>query len=403
MPEAGWYPDPERADTLRYWDGAAWREHRAPREALPMSQTMPPGVIERPQPRLIRSPSEAEEVAAEWLRWLGFDDAEVTGAGADGGVDVRAKSMVAQVKMHLAPIGRPDLQRLHGVAVTERALSVFFSLSDYSPEAKEWAEQVGMTLFRFSHVGEAEPANSFAEALVERAEHHSPRSSEPWWAIPLGCDDATACESLLPRPGRLQRQPDRILWVSQGWLPIATFRYEFTYVAVQGWADHFLNERVRRRPYGPPLGPHTEHRVDQAGAAIEMVEGYAVGVPPSQVEMTQVSVEYMNLHPRFRVRELGGMIAGAWHEYNPYLWDPQHDVAVHRYNVPPNVVELAIISTGTFLMPIFAGFIATPNGNRIAVVEGITGSLDQHLSAHFTRHAPSLLDELYKGRPVDPF
>lgn len=27
---AGWYPDPEQAQTQRYWDGATWTEQRAP-------------------------------------------------------------------------------------------------------------------------------------------------------------------------------------------------------------------------------------------------------------------------------------------------------------------------------------------------------------------------------------
>lgn len=29
---AGWYPDPEMADTIRYWDGTKWTEHRAPQQ-----------------------------------------------------------------------------------------------------------------------------------------------------------------------------------------------------------------------------------------------------------------------------------------------------------------------------------------------------------------------------------
>jgi hypothetical protein len=29
-PAAGWYADPEDASQLRYWDGAAWTEHRSP-------------------------------------------------------------------------------------------------------------------------------------------------------------------------------------------------------------------------------------------------------------------------------------------------------------------------------------------------------------------------------------
>lgn len=29
-PEPGWYLDPERRDTQRYWNGAAWTEHRKP-------------------------------------------------------------------------------------------------------------------------------------------------------------------------------------------------------------------------------------------------------------------------------------------------------------------------------------------------------------------------------------
>lgn len=30
QPAANWYPDPELSNTLRYWDGSQWTDHRAP-------------------------------------------------------------------------------------------------------------------------------------------------------------------------------------------------------------------------------------------------------------------------------------------------------------------------------------------------------------------------------------
>jgi hypothetical protein len=34
-PNPGWYPDPDLVDTVRYWDGAEWTEHRAPASQTP--------------------------------------------------------------------------------------------------------------------------------------------------------------------------------------------------------------------------------------------------------------------------------------------------------------------------------------------------------------------------------
>jgi Protein of unknown function (DUF2510) len=393
MAEAGWYPDPDRANALRYWDGATWTEGRAPREAGSLAQLAPPGLLDRPAPRLIRSRSDAEEIAVEWLRWFGFRDAHSTVAGTDGLVDVRGTAMVAHVQTQLIPAGQPDLRRLHSIAAVERAVSIFFSLNDYTPEGKGWAEEVGIALFRFTHAGEAEPVNSYADAILMRAEHQLPRPEEPeslWWAIPIGCDDQTACDSLQPQQGWFQRPSEWILWVRQGWLPIATFRYDYTFVPVP-WGDQFRNQRVQGVSYVPPRGPRREHRIGQAAVAIEMVEGYAVGVPPSAEGMMRVPAWYMNLRPRYAVDDLSEMILKA-----------RHEIAITRYNEPPNTVNLHFTPTGTFLMPFFAALIATPNGYRIAVAEGIRGRLDQHLSAHFTRYAPGLLDDLYEGRPVVP-
>lgn len=46
--DAGWYPDPERKHTLRYWDGDAWTDDRAP--DVPGNRT-----AEVPEPEAVRA------------------------------------------------------------------------------------------------------------------------------------------------------------------------------------------------------------------------------------------------------------------------------------------------------------------------------------------------------------
>ena len=135
-------------------------------------------------PHLIRSPDDAEQVAAEWMRHLGFPDARCTGAGTDGGVDVRSAGAVAQVKAQLSPVGRPELQALFGVASSEGRRPLFFSLMSYTAAALTWADEVGMALFRFDHGGLVEAVNRAAEGLVAAAGGPDP-APPPAWPVRL--------------------------------------------------------------------------------------------------------------------------------------------------------------------------------------------------------------------------
>lgn len=138
------------------------KQEQERREQLAMSRGP------RPSPNLIRSFRDAEEAAAQWMRWLGWGDAALTPQGKDGGIDVIATHAVAQVKAHVNQITRPDVQQLFGVAASLRRTPVFFSAGGYTPDARNWADSVSMALFRFDLQGEPQPMNDVARDLWER-------------------------------------------------------------------------------------------------------------------------------------------------------------------------------------------------------------------------------------------
>jgi pyruvate/2-oxoglutarate dehydrogenase complex dihydrolipoamide acyltransferase (E2) component len=165
------------------------REAREQAAAQDASHT--PQVAVPFRPRLIRTAVDAEIAAADFMRAIGFAGAKRTPSGADGGIDVIAAGVVAQVKTHMKPIGRPDLQRLCGAAKGRTML--FFSLEGYTPEALKWGDLEGMALFRFDLQGEPSPINRAAKALVAAAVTASAKQLEessyargpgPWQPLP---------------------------------------------------------------------------------------------------------------------------------------------------------------------------------------------------------------------------
>ncbi len=117
-------------------------------------------------PRLVKTWRDAEEMAAEWTRYLGFADAAVTQMTRDGGIDVRAARAVAQVKMEGSKTPASALHALFGVAAAEGKAALFFSLAGYRPEALAFAEQAGMALFVFAYDGTIEACSTRASSLL---------------------------------------------------------------------------------------------------------------------------------------------------------------------------------------------------------------------------------------------
>ncbi|WP_197496732.1 DUF4352 domain-containing protein [Mycobacterium sp. 1274761.0] len=66
---SGWYPDPEQAGQLRYWDGTAWSEHRSPAQEPPTAAPQDPDAeaepAAEPEPPATEQPT-TEVPLREW-------------------------------------------------------------------------------------------------------------------------------------------------------------------------------------------------------------------------------------------------------------------------------------------------------------------------------------------------
>jgi hypothetical protein len=118
---------------------------------------------------VVGSWQEAEALAAWHMKQLGFDDAQLTAAGADGGLDVVAKSAVAQVKHYTgSPTGAPAVQQLRGAGIAVE-WALFYALSGYTRAAMDFAESANVALFTYDTEGTVEPVSAAAKHLTERA------------------------------------------------------------------------------------------------------------------------------------------------------------------------------------------------------------------------------------------
>ncbi len=150
---------PTRAEAPISVEATPVSTHDAPQvEATADEQAGPP----------VSSWQQAEALATWHMQKLGFEDAEMTPPGADGGLDVRATNAVAQVKHFAAPIGAPVIQQLRGAAHGQGA-ALFYSLSGYTKAAVEYANDAAVALFTYNESGVVEPVNHAADILHDLA------------------------------------------------------------------------------------------------------------------------------------------------------------------------------------------------------------------------------------------
>jgi hypothetical protein len=102
-----------------------------------------------PQPYGV-SDQGAEHLVAEWLHYLGFEDAQVTQYSGDGGIDVDTYEHVVQVKNYRdKAVSVTEVRELFGVAASERKKAVLFTSSSCTTQAIEFADKNGIALIKF--------------------------------------------------------------------------------------------------------------------------------------------------------------------------------------------------------------------------------------------------------------
>lgn len=110
----------------------------------------------------------AEQLCARWLERRGEPLVRLTGAGADGGVDIESSRVVAQVKNFANPVGVQPVREIYGVAAAKGKTALFFSSGGFTKSAKDFAMQTGMALLIFDgQSGAIRGANSPGRILAD--------------------------------------------------------------------------------------------------------------------------------------------------------------------------------------------------------------------------------------------
>lgn len=128
------------------------------------------------------SPTEAEELCAEWMALLGENKVTVTSRTNDGGIDITSERCVAQVKNYAGSVGVREVRELMGVAAVDGRTPLFFTSGTYTKAALDYANEAEVLLFRYSaEQGTLDGVNHLArEALSDsNVEGHQAGAESP--------------------------------------------------------------------------------------------------------------------------------------------------------------------------------------------------------------------------------
>ncbi|MFD0412844.1 hypothetical protein [Streptomyces sp. NPDC127108] len=135
---------------------------------IPLPRTAPtPRPAFRPLP--VRSAGDAVTTAALYLRWLGYEDVREAGPDEErppSGTRLAALGVLAQVEPAVRDTSLRDVECAWLTAMAHSATCVCFALCDFTPAARDRADELDVALFRIDLSGTPEPLNGAADELA---------------------------------------------------------------------------------------------------------------------------------------------------------------------------------------------------------------------------------------------
>lgn len=115
----------------------------------------------------ITSWADAEAFVAGWLNANLPGGARVTGAGADGGIDVIGDKIAVQVKYYpKRAVGRPAIQQLAGAAASRKPVFFAYAGAGYTTGAIAWADEHDVALMTYGSNGRVDSVNNAGASFL---------------------------------------------------------------------------------------------------------------------------------------------------------------------------------------------------------------------------------------------